>query len=525
MKTEKQKRYALLSVSNKKGLDKFAKELRELGFELISSGGTAKFLRKAGVRVTEVSKLTKYPHMLDGRVKTLHPVIHGGILADQSNPQHLKELSKFGINPFQIVVCNLYPFEQVTSKQKFTHQEAIENIDIGGPTMVRASAKNYMSVAIVVDPDDYKGVVEELKTADCKLSLATKEKLSLKAFQHTKYYDSIIVRYLASQMVASDEFPKETELLLEKVQDLRYGENPHQKAAFYREIGNGNRDLGPKVANAKQLHGKELSFNNIVDMEAAWQCANYFADTTVAIIKHTNPCGVARGKTVLSAYKKALACDPVSAFGGIVASNRRIDEETAKEMHSLFIEVVIAPAYTPAALEVLKQKKNIRLIEMGEQSMGKSFKGLDYKRVSGGMLVQQPDVAQLAINEIKVVTNKQPSLAEMEDLFFAWGVAKHVKSNTIVFVKNGVAMGIGAGQMSRIEAAGLAVQRSRTDIKGAVLASDAFFPFADVVELAAKHGISAIIQPGGSKRDQESIDKANEAGLAMVFTGRRHFKH
>lgn len=525
VKIEKQKRYALLSVSNKKGLDKFAKELKDLGFEIISSGGTAKFLRKAGVKVKEVSKLTKYPHMLDGRVKTLHPIIHGAILADQTNPKHLKELKKFGINPFEIVVCNLYPFESVISKQKFTHQEAIENIDIGGPTMVRASAKNYQSIAIVVDPEDYKGIVSELKGPEGKLSLETREKLSFKAFQHTKYYDSIIVRYLTSRLVPEEEFPKETEILLEKVQDLRYGENPHQKAAFYREVGVGSKKLGPQVANGKQLHGKELSFNNIVDMEAAWQCANYFADTTVAIIKHTNPCGVARAKTVHAAYKKALACDPVSAFGSIVACNRRIDEETAKEMKSLFIEVVIAPAYTPAALEVLKQKKNIRIIEMGEQSMGKAFKGMDYKRVSGGLLIQEPDVAQLAINEIKVVTNKQPSLAEMEDLFFAWGVAKHVKSNTIVLVKNGVAVGIGAGQMSRIEAAELAVQRSRSEIKGAVLASDAFFPFPDVVELAAKHGISSIIQPGGSKRDQESIDKANEFGMAMVFTGRRHFKH
>jgi phosphoribosylaminoimidazolecarboxamide formyltransferase/IMP cyclohydrolase len=520
----KEKRYALLSVSNKKGLDKFAKELRKLGFKIISSGGTAKFLRKAGLRVTEVSKLTKYPHMLGGRVKTLHPVIHGAILADQTNPQHLKELKKYGINPFQIVVCNLYPFEKVINKASFKHEEAIENIDIGGPCMVRAAAKNHKSVAVVVDPRDYKMVLNELKKKG-QISFGTKEKLALKAFKHTKCYDSIIVRYLLDKFEESPEFPSHKEILLEKIQDLRYGENPHQKAAFYKEIDTAKKTKGSKITEAKQLHGKELSFNNIVDMEAAWATANYFAETTVAIIKHTNPCGVAKGATVLEAYKKALAADPISAFGSIVACNRRIDEETAKEMKSLFVEVVIAPSYTPMALSILKEKANIRIMEMGERAVGKAFTGKDYKRVSGGMLVQDPDLAQLAVNEIQVVTEKQPSLKEMEDMFFAWGVAKHVKSNTIVFVKDGVAIGIGAGQMSRIEAADLAVRRSRTDIAGAVLASDAFFPFPDVVELAAKHGISAIIQPGGSKRDQDSINKANEVGMAMVFTGRRHFKH
>lgn len=519
------KRYALLSVSNKKGLDKFAKGLKKLGFEIVSSGGTAKFLRKSGIRVTEVAKLTKYPHMLDGRVKTLHPVIHGGILADQTNPKHIKELAKFKINPFSIVVCNLYPFEHVISKPRFAHEEAIENIDIGGPGMVRAAAKNYKNVAIVTDPADYQSVLDELRERTGELSIETKEKLSLKAFKHTKYYDSIIVRYLSAKFEGEEEFPKQADILLERIQNLRYGENPHQKAAFYREIGLGERALGSQVAYAKQLHGKELSFNNIVDMDAAWSAANYFADPTVAIIKHTNPCGLAKAENIHAAYKKALECDPVSAFGGIVAANKRLDEETAKEISSLFVEVVIAPAYTPRALSILKEKKNLRIMEMGEKAMGKPFSGLDYKRISGGLLMQEPDIAQLAINETRVVTQKQPSLSETEDLFFAWGVAKHVKSNTIVLAKDGVAIGIGAGQMSRIEAAELAIKRSRTDVQGTVLASDAFFPFPDVVELAVKHGITAIIQPGGSKRDQESIDKANEAGMAMVFTGRRHFKH
>ncbi|NQT30688.1 MAG: bifunctional phosphoribosylaminoimidazolecarboxamide formyltransferase/IMP cyclohydrolase [Candidatus Saganbacteria bacterium] len=518
------KKYALLSVSDKKGLDKFAKGLKKLGFEIVSSGGTAKFLRKAGIKVVEVSRLTKYPSMLDGRVKTLHPVIHGGILADQTNLAHLKELSKYKINPFSIVVCNLYPFSQVISKPKFTHDQAVENIDIGGPAMVRAAAKNHKNIAVIVDPADYPLILEELKEK-ANISAETKNRLALKAFKHTRGYDSIIVSYLTSQFEGQEEFPAETEIFLKKIQDLRYGENPHQKAALYREVGVGEKGLGSQIALGKQLHGKELSFNNLVDMDAAWSAVNYFADPTVAIIKHTNPCGLAKAQNLLAAYKKALSCDPVSAFGSIVAANRRIDEETASEMKSLFIEVVIAPSYTPRALSILKEKKNLRVIEMGEKSMGQPFFGMDYKRVSGGLLVQEPDLAQLGINEIKIVTNKQPTLAQMEDLFFAWGVAKYVKSNTIVVAKNGKAFGIGAGQMSRIEAAGLAFQRSRENVKGAVLASDAFFPFPDVVELAAKYGVNAIIQPGGSKRDQESIDKANELGLAMVFTGRRHFRH
>jgi phosphoribosylaminoimidazolecarboxamide formyltransferase/IMP cyclohydrolase len=524
MKKRVASQYALLSVSDKTGLGAFAKELKKLGFAIVSSGGTAKFLRKAGVKVTEVAQLTKYPPMLDGRVKTLHPVIHGAILADQNNPAHLKELKKYKINPFKLVVCNLYPFAEVISKPKFSHAEAVENIDIGGPCLVRAAAKNHGSVAIVVDPNDYGLILDELK-ATGEINLATRENLALKAYRHTKYYDSIIVRYLSSRLEGERELPAQAEILLAKQADLRYGENPHQKAALYKEIEVGEEALGSQVTRARQLHGKELSFNNYVDMDAAWTLANYFAETVVAIIKHTNPCGVAKGKTVVDAYKKAFACDPVSAFGGIIATNRRIDEELAIEMKSLFIEVVIAPAYTPKALTILREKKNIRIMEMGERAIGKPFTGLDYKRISGGLLVQEPDIAQLAVNEVKTVTKRQPSLAEMEDLFFAWGVAKHVKSNTIVLVKNGVAIGVGAGQMSRIEAAELAVRRSRTDVKGSVLASDAFFPFPDVVEMAAKHGIAAIIQPGGSLKDQDSIDKANENEIAMIFTGRRHFKH
>lgn len=515
------KRYALLSVYDKKGLTQFAKGLKELGFELVSSGGTAKFLRKAGLKVTEVAKITKYPHMLGGRVKTLHPLIHGGILADRTDKAHLKDVKKFGINLFDLVVCNLYPFEEVTSRKNFTHDEAIENIDIGGPTMVRAAAKNHKNVAIVVDPTDYDFVLKELK-GEGKIALDTRERLALKAYRHTAQYDALIVRYLSNRLTAAETFPAQQEILLEKIQDLRYGENPHQRAAFYRERGVQHEGA---ITAARQLHGKELSFNNIVDMEAAWNTASYFADPTVAIIKHTNPCGVAKGESLLEAYQRALDCDPVSAFGGIVAANRRIDEATAKEIAKLFVEVIIAPSYTPLALEILKAKPNLRLMEMGERSINKTFKGLDYKRVSGGLLVQEPDIAQLGINDIKVVSRREPTMAEMADLFFAWGVAKFVKSNAIVLVKDGRTVGVGAGQMSRIDAARLAVEEAGKKVKGAVLASDAFFPFPDVVELAAQHGVSAIIQPGGSKNDQLSIEGADKAGLAMVFTGRRHFRH
>ncbi|OGC12997.1 bifunctional phosphoribosylaminoimidazolecarboxamide formyltransferase/IMP cyclohydrolase [candidate division WOR-1 bacterium RIFCSPHIGHO2_02_FULL_53_26] len=515
------RKYALISVYDKTGLAPFAKELKQLGFEFISSGGTAKFLRKSGLKVTEVSKITKYPHMFDGRVKTLHPMIHGGILADRTKKAHLKEIKKYKITPFDLVISNLYPFEQVVSKKGFTHDEAIENIDIGGPAMVRASAKNYKNVAIVVDPNDYPKIIKELKE-DGSIGLETRELLSAKAFKHTAQYDALIVRYLSSRLARPEEFPREMEILLEKIQDLRYGENPHQKAAFYREVGASGEGL---LTEAKQLHGKELSFNNIVDMEAAWNCANYFADPTVAIVKHNNPCGVAKADVLVEAYKSALACDPVSAFGGIIAANRRIDEVTAREVAALFVEVIIAPSYTPKALDILKSKQKIRIMEMGEKAISKPFKGLDYKRISGGLLVQEPDIAQLGINEIKVVTKREPTMAEMEDLFFAWGVAKYVKSNTIVYVKGGKTVGIGAGQMSRIDAAEIGIKKSDGKVKGSVLASDAFFPFSDVVELAAKHGITAIIQPGGSKRDQESIDAADKAGIAMVFTGRRHFRH
>ena len=514
---------ALISVFDKKGLAPFAKGLVDLGFEIVSSGGTAKFLKQHNIKVKEVADLTKYPQMLSGRVKTLHPIIHAGILADRSNSEHWADLRKYKIDPIDLVVVNLYPFEQVTSDPKCTIEKAIENIDIGGPTMLRAAAKNHKSVGVVVDPDDYYKVLHEMRLEGGELSLMTKQKLALKVFQHTMRYDTFITRFLERYLHGEELFPKYDELLLEKIQDLRYGENPHQRAAYYREAG--TRDQGSEITDGKQLQGKELSFNNIVDMNAAWEIANYFTDTTVAIIKHTNPCGIATASTVKEAYAKALECDPASAYGSVIAVNRIVDEDTAKEMAKLFVEIVIAPAFSKAALKVFKDKQNLRLIEMGEESINKPFKGMDFKRVGGGFVVQEADIVHLNIGEVKIVTKKAPSVEEMEDLFFTWGVVKHVKSNSIVVGKNGQAFGVGAGQMSRVEAAEIAIKKAGDKVSGCVMASDAFFPFPDCVELAAKAGVTAIIQPGGSKRDQESIDACDKLGIAMVFTGRRHFKH
>ena len=521
-KSERKKRaLALLSVSDKKGLAPFARGLKKAGYDIVSSGGTAKFLKKSGVKVLKVSDVTKYPHMLGGRVKTLHPLIHGGILANRSIKEHLEDMKKFKIRPIDIVVCNLYPFEATIAKPKCTYEDAIENIDIGGPAMVRAAAKNHKDVAIIVDPGDYKAVLKELKANKGKLSFETRKELALKAFSHTKAYDTAISSYLSKKIEGAEGFPENVEVRLEKIQDLRYGENPHQKAAFYKEPKGIFKGA---IVNAKQLHGKELSFNNIVDIDSAWQLCNYFADPMVAIIKHNNPCGAAKAEDLKEAFKKALACDPVSAFGSIIACNREVDEDLVKEIGKLFVEAIIAPGYSKKALELLKQKKNLRIMQCPLINTG-GTKVMDYKKISGGFLIQDFDKAQLGINEIKTVTKKEATLGQMDDLFFAWGVAKHVKSNTIVFVKDGATVGIGAGQMSRIDATIIAARKAGDNTKGAVMASDAFFPFRDNVDLAAKHGISAIIQPGGSIRDQESINAANEHGMIMVFTGRRHFRH
>ena len=512
---KKQQRYALISVFDKKGIKPFAKGLEKHGFKIIASGGTYRELKEAGVKVIEVSKITKFPEMMDGRVKTLHPKIHGGLLALRQNPEHMEMLSKYKIPQIDILVINLYPFEKVISKKNFTHEEAIENIDIGGPAMVRAASKNYEHVAVVTDPDMYGFILEELKNNKGEVSHQTKVMLQRKAFELTAAYDTMIASYL-NPAKDSEFFPKNLSISLEKVQDLRYGENPHQAAAFYKEEGGG-------IAGAQQLHGKELSFNNILDLEAAYAIVNYFADTTVAIIKHNNPCGVAMAKTVKEAYLKAHKCDPVSAYGGIIASNKIVDENAAKEMAKLFCEATIAPDYTKGAIAVLKEKKNLRIMKCS-LNYNKAQK-FDVKKVAGGMLIQQADKAQLSVSDITTVTKKQPSLKEIEDLFFAWGVSKFVKSNAIVLAKNGVTVGIGAGQPNRVGSAHIAIKQAGANAKGAALASDGFFPFADSVELAHEHGITAIIQPGGSVRDDEVIKAADKYKMTMVFTGRRHFKH
>ena len=515
-------RYALLSVADKIGIVSFAKGLSRLGFKILASGGTGKVLKAARVKIIDTASITGFTEILGGRVKTIHPAIYAGILARREINEDMETLKAQKISPIDMVVCNLYPFEEVISRPKFTHAEAVENIDIGGPTMVRAAAKNYKDVAIIVDPKDYKPILKELKKNKGELGFKTKERLSLKAFRHTERYDAIIVSYF-KKIVGEEKFPKVMDLILEKIQELRYGENPHQQAAFYKIR---NSEFGIRnLTEAKQLHGKELSFNNILDLDAAWTLVNYFADPVAAIIKHTNPCGAGKARAIFEAYKKAYDSDPTSAFGGIVGSNRVIDEKTAKEIAKTFIECVIAPGYDKKALKILKQKKNLRVIELSVSGLRSLVSGLDYKKVSGGFLVQDLDTAELSIADIKVVTKKEPTLGETEDMFFAWGVMKHVKSNAIVVVKSGRTLGIGAGQMSRIESAEIALKKAGKEAKGAVLASDGFFPFRDTVDLAAKAGISVIIQPGGSVRDEEVIKAANEHKVAMVFTGRRHFKH
>lgn len=520
---KKERPLAFISVSDKTDIVKLGKGLKSLGFDIVSTGGTAEALKKGGVKVIGVDELTGFPKMLDGRVKSLHPAVFAGILADRSKPSHMKDLKTFKIRPIDVVVCNLYPFEQVTSKPRFTHEEAIENIDIGGPCMVRAAAKNNKDVAVIVDPADYDGVIAELRKKKGKLTAQTKEALAFKAFSHTRRYDTLISMYFRGRAPKGAPLllPKELNIFVEKVQDLRYGENPHQKAAFYRDKSLG----GVGITNAKQLQGKELSYNNILDLDSAWKLINYFSEPAAAVIKHTNPCGVGTATDILSAFKKAYEGDPLSAFGGIIALNRELDAATAKEMQSIFIEAIIAPSFSKAALNLLKKKENLRIMEMGKDSLGHLPEELDIKRVTGGLLVEEEDTLKVSQSDLRVVTKKQPSLLEIRDLLFAWGVVKHVKSNAIVVAKNGRTIGVGAGQMSRVDSTEIAIKKAGARVKGAVLASDAYFPFRDSVELAAKAGISAIIQPGGSIRDEESIRAANEHGIAMVFTGKRHFKH
>ena len=506
---------ALISVSDKTGVVEFAKELTALGYEIVSTGGTSKALQAADVPVIGISDVTGFPEILEGRVKTLHPAVHGGILA-KGTDEHMAVLAEHEIKPIDLVVVNLYPFQATVAKPDVTLADAIENIDIGGPTMVRSAAKNHDRVAIVVNPARYESIIAELKEAGA-LSLQTKRFLALEAFQHTAQYDAAISHYLTDAFGAE---PLAGEIAFggQKIQELRYGENPHQKAAFYRS----GIPVSGTVANAKQLNGKELSYNNIVDVDAAWQLVNEFAQPATVIVKHTNPCGTAIGATLEEAYARAYAADSVSAFGGIIAVNRVLNKATAEQIVETFMEAVIAPAFDEDAVEVLKTKKNLRLLEVGEKVANNE---LWIEKVSGGFLVQERDNHNLKVEDCKVVTDKVPTEEEMTELVFAWNIVKHVKSNAIVVTKDGQSIGVGAGQMNRVGSAKIAFEQAGEKCNGAVLASDAFFPFRDTIDEAAKAGITAIIQPGGSVRDQESIDACNEHGIAMVFTGVRHFKH
>ena len=510
------KRRALVSVSDKTGVVELARELAELDFEIVSTGGTYKTIVDAGIPATYVTEITNFPEILGGRVKTLHPFVHGGILAMRT-PEHLAQLEDLGIAPIDLVVVNLYPFRATIAKENVTIEDAIENIDIGGPTMVRAAAKNYKYVAIVVNPERYPEIVEKFKAGT--MDEETRLSLAVEAFTHTAEYDSYISSYLKDVTGNTEMFPENVILLGEKLQDLRYGENPHQQAAFYRAFGAKE----PSVGTAAQLQGKELSFNNIIDLNAALELVREFAEPAAVVIKHTNPCGTALGKDAFEAYTRAYDADPKSAYGGIVAVNREVDKQTAEQMAKTFLEAIIAPSYSAGALEIFSAKKNLRLLSVGE--FGKAGDAVDFKRVNGGILLQTSDNAQVKREDLQFVTEKRPTESEIDELLFAMSVVKHVKSNAIVVSKERQIIGVGAGQMNRVGSANIAFEQAGDATFGAVLASDAYFPFRDTIDEAAARGITAVIQPGGSIRDQESIDAANEAGIAMVFTGIRHFKH
>ena len=512
---------AILSVTDKTGLVDFARKLSALGIELVSTGGTAKLLRDSGVNVKDISDLTGFPEMLDGRVKTLHPKVHGGILHRREDPKHVAAVKEHGIAPIDMVVVNLYAFEKTAAKAGVAFEELIENIDIGGPSMIRSAAKNFEDVAIVTSPADYDSIATELQSNNGALSKQTKWRLAQKAFATTAAYDSAIASTL--DRISGDDFKVQTEptafphilrFSFNKTLDLRYGENPHQKAAMYSD------GSGKGVANARQLQGKELSYNNIVDLQAAWDLAQEFEEPVCAIIKHTNPCGTANGKTLAEAYKRALECDPVSAFGGVIGVNRPIDLATAEEMHKLFLEVIAAPSFDEDAKAKFATKKNLRLVEVVPANQKWVL-----KNVSGGMLVQDNDTRALSDADLKVVTKRPPTPEETRALLFAWKVCKHVKSNAIVYSRDGQTVGVGAGQMSRVDSAKIGAMKAQLPLKGTVAASDAFFPFPDGVEEIAKAGATAIIQPGGSQRDPEVIEAADRLGLAMLFTGVRHFRH
>ena len=532
---------ALMSVSDKTGIVELARALHGLGVKLLSTGGTAKLLAEAGLPVTEVAEVTGFPEMLDGRVKTLHPRIHGGLLARRDHPEHMAALAAHGIGTIELLVVNLYPFAQATARANCTLDDAIENIDIGGPAMLRAAAKNWQDVAVVIDPADYPRVLAELKAGG--VQRATRFMLARKVYAHTAAYDGMITNYLGAladgaenetaAVPARSEYPSVLNLQLTKTQDLRYGENPHQSAAFYRDA----QPVRGTLAGWTQLQGKELSYNNIADADAAWECVKTFTEAAACVIvKHANPCGVAVGANVAEAYTKALKTDPTSAFGGIIAFNAPLDGATAEQMAKQFVEVVIAPEVTPEARAVFAAKPNVRLLEvpLSRAGNGLDFKrenrmnALDYKRVGGGLLVQSADARNVAASELRVVTKKAPTAAQLEDLLFAWKVAKFVKSNAIVFCAGGMTLGVGAGQMSRIDSAriaGIKADNAGLSLQGSAVASDAFFPFRDGLDVVIDAGATCVVQPGGSMRDAEVIAAADERAVAMVFTGVRHFRH
>ncbi len=511
------KKRALISVSDKTGIVDLAQQLTDFGYEIISTGGTLKVLREQGVQAMDITDVTGFPECLDGRVKTLHPNVHAGLLAMRSNPEHMRFLETMQIVPIDIVVVNLYPFKQTISKPGVDLQTAIENIDIGGPTMLRSAAKNYQDVAVIVDPVDYARVLSELKAGE--ITKQTKFYLMYKVYQHTSYYDTLIANYLRAQL--GIEFPDQFTMAFDKAQDMRYGENPRQKAVFYREPF----AVDGSLAAAQQLHGKELSYNNINDTNGALDLLREFDEPTVVAVKHANPCGVATADNISDAFAKAYAADPTSIFGGIIAANRPIDRATAEQIAKIFIEIVVAPDFTPDALEVLTMKQNIRLLKLPTIQSAIAPGCYDMKKVLGGMLVQQYDTMVVEQGSMQVVTDKAPTSEQIEDMLFAMKVVKHTKSNAIVVAKNKAILGIGCGQVNRIWATKQAIEHALSDTAGAVLASDAFFPFDDCVDEAAKAKIAAIMQPGGSRNDQLSIDACNRNGIAMVFTGDRHFKH
>ena len=507
---------ALVSVSDKTNLVEFVSELVKLGYEIISTGGTKKALEAAGIETIGISEITGFPEIMDGRVKTLHPKVHGALLCVRDNEEHVKQLKELNIDYIDLVCVNLYPFKQTVQKPGVTHEEIIENIDIGGPSMLRSASKNYKFIPVVVDPSDYETVIEELKQ-NGETSLETREKLAAKVFRHTANYDAMIASYLTEK--TGEKYPEKLTITYDKVQDLRYGENPHQSAAFYK-----NMNPQYSLANAKQLHGKELSYNNIQDGNAAIEILKDFEGTCAAVgLKHMNPCGVGLGKTIEEAWDKAYEADPVSIFGGIVAFNEPVNKAVAEKLANIFLEIIIAPAFDEDAFEILSKKKNIRLMQLDTTlSVNAKYK---VTNVNDGLLVQDVDDHKLTKEDLRCVTNRKPTEEELEQLLFAWNVVKHVKSNAIVLVKDNMTIGVGAGQMNRVGAARIAIEQAQEKAKGSVMGSDAFFPMPDTVEEAVKAGVTAIIQPGGSIKDQLSIDVCNEYGIAMVYTGVRHFKH